>query len=115
MTKRKILWPIFSVIIFLSIILTIISFLVTQSDFVKGKVEQIFKNTIESNLNVKVEISETEGNILRGYTFHDITFFVLWGSGYWRDLSRQSWRGRKIFFEIDLFFFNPKIKGDKKK
>ncbi len=76
MRKRKILWPIFSFIIFLSIILTIVSFLATKSTFVKQQVEQIFKNVFESNFNVKVEIGATEGNILTGYTFNDITLYT---------------------------------------
>lgn len=63
--KRKILWPIFSFIIFLSIILTIVSFLATKSTFVKQQVEQIFKNVFESNFNVKVEIGATEGKQYR--------------------------------------------------
>ena len=75
MAKRKVLWPIFSFIILLSIFFTIISFLVSKTDYVKLQVEQIFRNIFESNFNVKVEIGETEGNILTGYTFNDIKLF----------------------------------------
>jgi len=76
MTRRKILWPIFSFMILLSILLTLISFLATKSTFVENKVEQTFKNILESNLDVQVEVSKTEGNILTGYTFYGITLFV---------------------------------------
>lgn len=76
MTKRKVLWPIFSFLIFISIVLTLFSFLVTKSTFVIRQAEQLFKNIIESNFNVKVKIAEVEGNILTGYTFNDITIFA---------------------------------------
>ncbi|TET17750.1 MAG: hypothetical protein E3J78_07235, partial [Candidatus Cloacimonadota bacterium] len=72
MRKRKILWPIFSFIILLSVAMTIISFLITKSDFVEVRIERIFKDIIESNFNVTVHIAETEGNILTGYVFSDI-------------------------------------------
>ncbi|TES92581.1 MAG: hypothetical protein E3J87_04975, partial [Candidatus Cloacimonadota bacterium] len=76
MTKRKVLWPIFSFLIFISIVLTLFSFLVTKSTFVLRQAEQLFKNIIESNFNVKVKIAEVEGNILTGYTFNDIIIFA---------------------------------------
>jgi hypothetical protein len=75
MANRKILWPIFSFLIFLSLIITIVSFLITRSSFVHSRVEQEIKNIIESNLKIDVEIGSTEGNILTGYTFNDITLY----------------------------------------
>jgi|GEM_PF-3802843 len=73
MRKRRVLWPIFSILILLSLILTIFSFLATKSDIVQRKVEEVFTNVVESNLNVQVEIKQTEGNILTGYAFNNIT------------------------------------------
>jgi hypothetical protein len=92
MTKRKILWPIFSLLIVLSIVLTIISFLFTRSSFVKVKVEDIFRNIIESTFTVKVKIGKTEGDLLNGYTFHDISL-----------ISQDSIQiGRADFISIDF-------------
>ncbi len=76
MRKRKVLWPIFSFLILLAVMLTIISFTVSKTDFVETKVTALFKNIIESSLNVTVTIGETEGNIFKGYTFYDITLFA---------------------------------------
>jgi hypothetical protein len=72
MRKRRVLWPIFSFFILLAIMLTIVSFMVTKTNFVEYRVAELFKNIIESNFNVKVSIGETQGNILTGYTFYNI-------------------------------------------
>ena len=75
MSKRKILWPIFSFIIFLALILTITSYLFTKSNLVKQKVEQTFKNLVETNFRVKVKVGKIEGNILTGFILNDIKIF----------------------------------------
>ena len=76
MKSRKILWPFFGFIIFLAIVATLLSFLLSKSSFVKRQVEQSLENLISSNFNLKAEIAKTEGNILTGYTLSDINFFA---------------------------------------
>lgn len=72
MRKRRVLWPIFAFVILLAIMLTVLSFMITRTDFVESRVASLFKNIIESTFNVTVSIGETEGNIFKGYTFYDI-------------------------------------------